>query len=563
MQFTQTLLRLSLILLLPAAAAAQTTYLQQGDKQNTFLERLEIKAQTDSVLNFSKNRAYSRKYNVAGVNSYLAKYGDAGLSAVDKYNLRSFYMNNTEWLTDEEREQYKSKKSIWNTFYKTPANFYEVHVKDFDMVVNPILQLTLSKQNDNNQRLFQNTRGLSIRGKIANKIGFTAMVTENQERPPSYVQQFITDRSAVPGAGYYKEFKAPGGVDYFDARGYFTFNATKYIDVSFGYDKHFIGNGHRSLFLSDFGNNNLFLKLNTRIWKFNYQNIFMELNNAYQRGGDRLLGKKYAAVHHLDINVTKWLNVGLFEGVVFGRENRFEFGYLNPVIFYRSIEQQNGSEDNALAGLDLKANIAKSVQLYGQLLLDEFKLKELTSNSGWWANKWGIQAGVKYIDAFTIKNLDLQVEYNRVRPFTYSHRDSVANYTHYNQPMAHPLMANFSEVIGILRYQPIPKLMITGKLIAYTQGRDSSAASYGSNIFLPSRPPYLVGEYGYNVGSGWKTNVIYGSLLASYELFQNMFIDASLVLRRLETTTPPVMTDNTSIFTIGFRWNMMRREFDF
>ncbi|MFD2920886.1 capsule assembly Wzi family protein [Terrimonas rubra] len=563
MQFTQTLLRLSLILLLPAAAAAQTTYLQQGDKQNTFLERLEIKAQTDSVLNFSKNRAYSRKYNVAGVNSYLAKYGEAGLSAVDKYNLRSFYMNNTEWLTDEEREQYKSKKSIWNTFYKTPANFYEVHVKDFDMVVNPILQLTLSKQNDNNQRLFQNTRGLSIRGKIANKIGFTAMVTENQERPPSYVQQFITDRSAVPGAGYYKEFKAPGGVDYFDARGYFTFNATKYIDVSFGYDKHFIGNGHRSLFLSDFGNNNLFLKLNTRIWKFNYQNIFMELNNAYQRGGDRLLGKKYAAVHHLDINVTKWLNVGLFEGVVFGRENRFEFGYLNPVIFYRSIEQQNGSEDNALAGLDLKANIAKSVQLYGQLLLDEFKLKELTSNSGWWANKWGIQAGVKYIDAFTIKNLDLQVEYNRVRPFTYSHRDSVANYTHYNQPMAHPLMANFSEVIGILRYQPIPKLMITGKLIAYTQGRDSSAASYGSNIFLPSRPPYLVGEYGYNVGSGWKTNVIYGSLLASYELFQNMFIDASLVLRRLETTTPPVMTDNTSIFTIGFRWNMMRREFDF
>lgn len=563
MQFTQTLVRLSLILLLPAAVSAQTTYLQQGDKQNTFLERLEIKAQTDSVLNFSKNRSYSRKYNVAGVNSYLAKYGETGLSAVDKYNLRSFYMNNTEWLTEEEREQYKSKKNIWNTFYKTPANFYEVHVKDFDMVVNPILQLTLSKQNDNNQRLFQNTRGLSIRGKIANKIGFTAMVTENQERPPSYVQQFITDRSAVPGAGYFKEFKAPGGVDYFDARGYFTFNATKYIDVSFGYDKHFIGNGHRSLFLSDFGNNNLFLKLNTRIWKFNYQNIFMELNNAYQRGGDRLLGKKYAAVHHLDINVTKWLNVGLFEGVVFGRENRFEFGYLNPVIFYRSIEQQNGSEDNALAGLDLKANIAKSVQLYGQLLLDEFKLKELTANTGWWANKWGIQAGVKYIDAFTIKNLDLQVEYNRVRPFTYSHRDSVANYTHYNQPMAHPLMANFSEVIGILRYQPIPKLMITGKLIAYTQGRDSSAASYGSNIFLPTRPPYLTGEYGYNVGSGWKTNVIYGSLLASYELFQNMFIDASLVLRRLETKTAPIMTDNTSILTIGFRWNMMRREFDF
>jgi hypothetical protein len=60
----------------------------------------------------------------------------------------------------------------------------------------------------------------------------------------------------------------------------------------------------------------------------------------------------------------------------------------------------------------------------------------------------GLQLGAKYINALGIKNLDLQLEYNRVRPFTYSHRDSVANYTHYNQPMAHPLGANFSETIG-------------------------------------------------------------------------------------------------------------------
>src|SRR6185369_9400836 len=136
----------------------------------------------------------------------------------------------------------------------------------------------------------------------------------------------------------YKSFKGTG-FDYFDGRGYFTFNVTKYIDVAFGYDKNFIGSGYRSLFLSDFGSPNLFLKLNTRIWKFNYQNLFMELQNADSRFGDKLLGKKYAAMHHLDVNVTKWLNIGLFEGVVFGRVNHFDFGYLNPVIFYRSIEQ--------------------------------------------------------------------------------------------------------------------------------------------------------------------------------------------------------------------------------
>ena len=80
--------------------------------------------------------------------------------------------------------------------------------------------------------------------------------------------------------------------DYFDARGYITFNATKYIDIQFGYDKNFIGNGYRSLFLSDCGNSYLFLKLNTRIWKFNYQNLFMELMPQFQKSGDNLLDQE-------------------------------------------------------------------------------------------------------------------------------------------------------------------------------------------------------------------------------------------------------------------------------
>jgi hypothetical protein len=580
MQFKQTLVRVSafifhssfhkplaiigLVFLFPVMALSQTTYLPQGDKQNIFLERLEIKAQDDSVLNFSKTRPFGRgKYVINGVKSYLEKHGSAGLSKADAYNLRSIYLNNTEYLTADERIQYASKKPILKRFYTTPANLYEVHVTDFDLVINPVVQYVIPNEKDNGQKLFLNTRGLVLRGRIANKIGFAAYLTDNQERDPLYVQQWIVDRDAVPGEGFYKDFKDPGGVDYFDARGYITFNVAKYIDVAFGYDKNFIGNGYRSLFLSDFGNNNLFLKLNTRIWKINYQNLFMELHNADRVAGDKLIGKKYAVMHHLDMNVTRWLNIGLFEGVIFGRLNRFDFGYLNPVIFYRSIEQQNGSYDNSVVGLDFKANVAKRFQFYGQLLLDEFKLSEMKANTGWWGNKYGIQAGVKYIDAFTIKNLDLQFEYNAVRPFTYSHRDSVANYTHYNQPLAHPLMANFKEMIGIARYQPAPKWMVTAKAIYYQQGRDSNAVSYGSNIFLPSVLPYRTSDYGFDIGSGWKTNVLYASLLVSYELRQNLFLELFGVVRKQETKTPPLTSMNTTMVSVGIRWNMHRREFDF
>ncbi|RYY00403.1 MAG: hypothetical protein EOO53_22035, partial [Gammaproteobacteria bacterium] len=365
------------------------------------------------------------------------------LSRQDAYNLYRTQTNNIEFATN--RDSLRSKKIFLKRFYQTPANFYEVNVPDFSLIVNPVFQYTAGKESNSNELLFLNTRGLSLRGSLANKVSFAAYISENQERDPLYVRQWVGQYQAVPGQGYFKNFKGTG-YDYFDARGYINFKAAKYIDVTFGYDRNFIGNGYRSLYLSDFSTNVLFLKLNTRIWKFNYQNIFMELVSAYQRGADQLLGKKYAAMHHLDVNVTKWLNVGLFEGVVFGQRNHFEFGYLNPIIFYRSAEQQNGSPDNAVAGLDAKANVAKHFQFYGQLLLDEFKLDELKRK--WWGNKFGYQLGAKYIDAFGISNLDLQAEWNRVRPFTYSHDDSVANYTNYNQPLAHPLGANFNELIG-------------------------------------------------------------------------------------------------------------------
>lgn len=558
------LMKISLLFLFsfPFTSFAQINFLPQGDKVNILMERLEIKAKTDSFFNFSKIKPFSRGHVVGALHHYLQQNGSS-LSKVDAYNAQRLLMNNLEYLPEAERTKFASKKPILKSFYKTPASLYEVHVKDFDLVVNPVIQYTLSKENNNDQHLFQNTRGVRVRGQIANKIGFAAYITDNQERDPMYVQQFITARKAVPGAGFYKQFKAPGGVDYFDARGYFTFGVSKYINVTFGYDKNFIGNGHRSLFLSDFSNNTLFLKLNTRIWKLNYQNLFMELHSSVQPGGDRLLPKKYAALHHLDISVSKWLNIGLFEGIIFGRKDRFEFGYLNPIIFYRSIEQQNGSFDNSIAGLDAKANIAKKVQVYGQLMLDEFLLSEIKRNRGWWANKWGIQIGAKYIDAFGIANLDLQVEHNRVRPFSYSHRDSVANYTHYNQPLAHPLMANFKEFIGMARYQPASKWLAVAKLIFYQQGRDSSSQSYGSNIFYPNIPPFRMGDYGYNIGSGWKTNVIYASLLVSYELRENLFLELNAVARKEETKTAPVMSANTSVITFGLRWNMHRREFDF
>ncbi len=180
----------------------------------------------------------------------------------------------------------------------------------------------------------------------------------------------------------------------------------------------------------------------------------------------------------------------------------------------------------------------------------------------WWGNKFGFQLGAKYIDAFGITNLDLQAEWNRVRPFTYTHDDSIANYTHYNQPLAHPLGANFNEIIGMVRYQPVPKLLMQAKAIYFKQGKDIGAINYGSNIFLPNRVPFRTIEYGVEVGSGALEKTTFGSLLLSYEVKPNLFIEANGVYRK-QTSLLTSTEKSTVIIYAGLRWNMHRRDFEF
>jgi hypothetical protein len=497
---------------------------------------------------------------VENIDSLLAA-GDSttsNITDIDRHNIESFLMNNSEW--SKPREAYNSKKPVLKNFYKTKANFYEINTPDFFLAFNPVIQFQQMVERGNDQNIFYNSRGASIRGLIGRKIAFDIYITDNQERDPRYVQQWIQSHTAVPGARFYKAFKAAGGVDYFDNRGSVSINATKFIDLQLGYDRNFIGDGYRSLFLSDFTGNTLFFKINTRIWKLNYENLFMELVPDQPRAiGNSLVERKYFRMNHLSMNVTRWLNVGIFDAVTFGRKDHFDFQYLIPVLFLRPAESDIGSRDNAVVGLNVKANVKKKVQLYGQFLFDEFQFRELIKSSGYWANKFGYQLGIKYPDALGIKNLDVRVETNRIRPFTYSHFNDVGNYAHFNQPLAHPVGANFHEWIAVVKYQPIKKLYLQARLINYYQGLDSDSLNFGSNIFRDYTTRFK--NYGYYVGDGNRVKSMNINLLASYELKENLFIDLNLQRR---TYNKAVGGNNaTTVFSFGVRLNAVRRNFDF
>jgi hypothetical protein len=276
--------------------------------------------------------------------------------------------------------------------------------------------------------------------------------------------------------------------------------------------------------------------------------------------GREPLAQNYMAVHHLSLQAFKWLNFGFYENVMENGQNGLQLSYLNPVIFFRGTESNLGASGKANIAFDVKTNLGRSVQLYGTLLFDEFVFDDIIHyGEGSWTNKQAIQGGVKYINALGVRNLDFQAEVNLIRPFCYTNYDSVTNFTHYNQPLALPQGANLKEVVGLVRYQPIPRLYLQGKVIAYVQGLDSAGWNMGNNVFLTynTRPHDL----GWHIGSGIPVHSTTVGFNASYEIFENTFFDFSATHRTYNVQAQP--NSSVSFFSVGFRMNIARREFDF
>ncbi len=563
------------LLLLPFLAAAQGTYIPIGSDVNHYLQRLEIK--TGLVKGFhTSNKPYDRKMSVDYLNRLdsLSDMDVDDLTKMDKENISYIYKDNFEF-DDEHTEMTENPKLKF--LWKHPANFISVKVPHFALAVNPAIQIKLGgsladEASKKDKFKFLTSKGFEIRGQVDDIFGFYALFLSEQGNFPNYVQDYIRQTGTPPGAGYWKNYKS-NGYDYFLAKGYVTITPSKHFHMQFGYDNNFIGDGIRSMFLSDFGANYLFLKLNTNVWKFNYQNIFAEMTKSYkQTGADKLLTKKYMAMHHLSINLTKNVNIGVFESVVFRRENTFELQYLNPIIFYRSIEQALGSPDNAFIGFDFKINIPKHVQMYGQLLLDEFNFKKEFSTPGkskiyslfhprkWWGNKFAAQFGIKYIDAFGVDHLDLQLEANMARPYTYSHYDTITSWTHYNQPLAHPLGANFKEIIFQVKYQPIQKLFLSSRFIYDNKGEDDDTTNWGGN------PLKVYGtferEFGNTTAQGVNAKTFYVDFVATYEPWHNIFVDFSYVYRK-KKSEDVARNLQTHFMNLSLRWSIPYRRYDF
>lgn len=564
---------------------AQSTNASNNEDYYHWLDRYEVKAGRLVSEIFTTLKPYKRDALVVYLDSLNAK-DNVFKSAADQFNYDYFRNDSWEWSRTSTNE---AAKPVLKNFYRKKSDMAYVDRPEFDLHVNPVLYLGVGMNKESaayasfplERTTFVNTRGVEVRGMVDRKIGFYTFFTENQAVLPVYVHKRLYESIVVPHEGFWKTFKS-NGVDFFQARGYIDFNVSRHVYMQLGHDKMFVGNGLRSLIYSDYAPPQLYWRTNVKVWKLNYlfqinrMTADVSGNTSGLTGADKY-PEKYVAFHHASFNIGRKLNLGFFESVVFSpldpssgtTRNSFELNYFNPLIFYRAIEQQNGSSDNAILGADFKWNALKGVSIYGQFVLDEFVLSHVKARDGWWANKYGFQAGVKYIDVLGVSNLDLQLEANAVRPYTYSHNTSYGNYTNYRQPIAHPLGANFREVAAILRYQPLPRLNLVAKFIYAEKGTDADASSYGGDLL--KRNNTRVQEFDNKIGQGTLVSVTYADFTASYMIRHNLFIDAKAMLRRNKTASdgpaPPTdyISDNTTstLASMALRWNIAPRNYDF
>ncbi|WP_418264767.1 gliding motility protein RemB [Flavobacterium faecale] len=546
------------------------------EKEETELDRMVYQKYANPEYESHLNIPFSHSYyahfdgamNQVGSNSHTGSKPYTYAEVAKYYNLQ------------EANEKLQKKASGWWARKLWNENMVAIQGEDYWFNVNPILDLQLGKDSKSDASYtYVNTRAINFRGGLGSQLNFTTTIFESQGRFSDYFNRYAESMkpaggnpAIIPGVGISKDFKTDS-YDFPMAEANLTFTPNKFIDLQLGYGRNFIGDGYRSLLETDGASPYPYFKINTNFWKIKYTNTYMWLKDVRPEVTiERTYATKFMANHYLSWNVSNRLNLGFFESVIWTNTNDrgFDASFVNPIVFYRSVEFASSARTgNALLGMTAKYKWNNSINLYGQFLLDEFALGDIKEGNNSWRNKYGYQLGAKYYNAFKIDNLLLQLEYNHVRPYVYSHSDPITNYGHNNQNIGHQWGGNFGEFIAIARYHK-ERYFADAKFTMGKRGFDFATtganSNYGGNIYRDYDLERFANS-GVKVGQGNKTSVFIADLQAGYLVnpATNLKLFASYIFRDFNPTqnTATVFKETTNWFSIGLRADVFNWYFDY
>ena len=328
---------------------------------------------------------------------------------------------------------------------------------DFHITIDPLYNISLGHDfadttaYGDTARIYTNTRGLLLQVEAGNKVSFQTGFYENQSFFPAYLRDITLSNSAVPGSGRVKKYKNIYGFDYAMSFGTLNIVLPARINFQMAYDRLFIGNGYRSLFLSDanFPYAQVRLQWKSKNNRVQYHFIAADLQSLQRRPQgetpEALFQNKAASFHYLAFIPIKFLELGLFEGTIWQRWDStgtrpLPWNAFVPLPGFSTATNGFGDKNNVLLGLNMLMKPIRHVLLYGQYAV---------SGSG--QNHSGIQGGMHVFD-LPIKGLDLQIEYNTAGKSLYTNGLPLQSWDHYNQPLGTAAGQGSKELIAIAGY---------------------------------------------------------------------------------------------------------------
>jgi len=481
-------------------------------------------------------------------------------------------------LTSDKLQFVKPKKKTWIGRKLWNEHLLQVKKDDYWLTIDFLVDLQIGKDNSDIEYTYTNSRIATANGGLGEHLAFSTTFYESQGRFENYVNHYIknpdrelfkpvSSEGLVPGRGKAKGFKI-NSFDYPVAEGYLSYTPNRYFNFQFGHGRNFIGDGYRSFIISDVSAPATYLKMDVDFWKFKYTSIWIwgqDVRETLANTNDRAHLRKYIALHYLSLNINKRLNIGFFEAAV-SVGDQLDIAFLNPLMLYRQVEFNRGEDvGNALIGLTSKYKLTNNIALYTQLVLDEFSVGNIADLSDW-RNKFALQFGVKYFDAFAVKNLLLQFEFNTARPYTFSHKNPLLNYGHYSQPLAHIWGANFWETVGIIQYK---KNRFTGTLQINCgkKGFDftDKTTSYGGHIYKSYDNRFA--ETGNKIAQGNTASIFISNLQGNFLLnpANKLSLFGSFSFRNfaIDTNANGFPNNTTTWFSVGIRSDLFNWYFDF
>ncbi len=431
-----------LFLVVAQISYSQVNFVPVDHKIYSFLERM-------SVANFITNyNSFEIPKSGKEIGSYLSEIDKTKLSAIDKAklddfldefqleitgetnNIQSIIENPNSSLTRKTRFFYfNSDNSNNNLYVKLLGETKFISQIDDKKVVSA----TPFKFGGEIGGTFSNNFGFQIQGINGSFFGEKSILLKDSEYNDNYKFN-LPDSQA--GSSFYDETR--GSLIYQDQNFIFRFGRDR-IKLGYGNEKSVLGENAP---IFDFAQ----MQIKYNIFNFSYLHAKLIQDENPQNETKRDVLEKYFVFHRLSAQITKNTNFSLGELAIYSNRG-IDLSYVNPFVFFKSIEHYNQDRDNTILFTDIKIdNLLNFMSFYGSLFVDDMDFGKI--GSGWYGNKTMWDFGISFIPSVFESDF-FSAQYIHIEPYFYTHHLFGNNFTHFDKLLNDNLMPN-SELFGLL-----------------------------------------------------------------------------------------------------------------